>query len=184
MINLIAEEAAADKEKLNWCNKERTENDASLTQRKKDIVSLEKTIDKLDTTINDEETGLKKQIEETETTLVQNTESQTTETKDRTTDNVAYQADIKNLVEAQSILKKGTKVLKTYYDDLAKKLEAGEALMQEDPDAPETWKDNSYGGQSDQGNKVIEMLEFILDETNKEEMKAHADEEKAQADYE
>jgi chromosome segregation ATPase len=184
MIELIGEEGKADKKKLDWCNKERTENDESLGNKKSDIISLGETIDKLDTTINDEETGLKKQIEETETTLVENTKSQKTETADRTEDNIAYQADIKNLVEAQSILKKGTKVLKTYYDDLAKKLEAGEALMQEDPDAPETWKDNSYGGQSDQGNKVIEMLEFILDETNKEEMKAHSDEEKAQADYE
>jgi hypothetical protein len=30
----------------------------------------------------------------------------------------------------------------------------------------------------------MKMLNFILDETNKEEMQAHADEEKAQADYE
>jgi len=185
MISLIAEEAAADKEKLGWCNKERTENDASLAQRKKDIISLDKTIDKLDTTINDEKTGLKKQIEETEASLVQNTESQTTETKERTDDNLSYQQDVKNLQSASGVLTKGIKVLKAYYDDLAKKLADGEALMQEDPDAPEAWKgDGAYKGQSDQGGDVIKMLEFILSETEKEETQAHADEEKSQADYE
>jgi len=182
MIDLIAEEGKADKNKLDWCNTERTENDKALAGKKSDIISLGETIDKLDTTINDPDTGLKAQIEETETTLVQNTESQKEETKQRTEDNVAYQANIANLVQAQSILKKGTKVLKAYYDDLAKKLEAGAALMQEDPDAPET--NFNMGGQSETGNKVIEMLEFITDETNKEEMKAHTDEEGAQADYE
>jgi len=185
MLDLSAEEGKSDKEKLDWCNKERTENDASLTQKKKDILSLDKTIDKLDTTINDEKTGLKKQIEDTETSLVQNTESQTTETKERTEDNLNYQQDVKNLQAASGILTKGLKVLKVYYDDLAKKLANGEALMQEDPDAPEAWKgDGAYAGQSNQGGDVIKMLEFILDETGKEETQAHADEEKAQADYE
>lgn len=66
-----------------------------------------------------------------------------------------------------------------------KKLEAGEALMQEDPAPPEAWKgDGSYEGQSSQGTDVIKMLEFILSETKKEETEAHSTEESAQADYE
>jgi len=182
MIELIGEEAAADKKNLDWCNTERKENKDSLDSKKKEITSLKASIDKLTTTISDPKTGLKALIQEEEETLVQNTESQTTETKDRTTDNVAYQADIKNLVDAQAILKKGIKVLKAYYDDLTKKLEAGEALMQEDPEAPDATL--NMKGQSKQGGDVIEMLEFILSETVKEEMDAHKDEEKAQADYE
>jgi chromosome segregation ATPase len=182
MIELIGEEAAADKKNLDWCNKERKENNDSLDSKKKEIISLKESIDKLTTTISDPKSGLKALIQQEEETLVQNTESQTTETKDRTTDNVAYQADIKNLVDAHGILKKAIKVLKAYYDDLTKKLEAGEALMQEDPEAPDATL--NMKGQSKQGGDVIEMLEYILSETVKEEMDAHTDEEKAQADYE
>jgi hypothetical protein len=128
---------------------------------------------------------LKAQIEETELSLVQNKESQTKETAERTEDNVAYQKDVKNLVSAESLLKKATKVLKVYYDDLAAKLEAGKALVQEDPAPPEGWKgDGAYSGQSSKGKDVISMLEFILSETVKEEMDAHKTEETAQADYE
>jgi len=186
MLDLIGEEAKADKENLDWCSKERRENKAALSGKKKDIISLDTSIDKFDTTINDPKTGLKAMIEETETSLVQNTESQKTETGERTEANVAYQADIKNSVDAQSILTKGIKVLKAYYNDLEKKLAAGEALLQkEDPAAPEAWKgDGAYAGQSKQGGDVIDMLEFILSEASKEEMDAHASEEKSQADYE
>jgi hypothetical protein len=185
MIDLIIEEGKADKKKLDWCNAERKENNDSLDQKKRDIVSLEDRIDKLTTTIDDPKTGLKKQIEETELQLVQNDKSQKDETKERTEDNVSYQADINNLVSAGGILKKALKVLKAYYDDLEKKLEAGEAFVQEDPNPPEAWKgDGAYAGQKSQGGDVVKMLEFILSETVKEEMTAHAEEEKAQADYE
>jgi len=185
MIDLIGEEGKADKKKLDWCNKERKERNAALDKQNKDILSLETSIDKLTTTIDDPKTGLKKQIEETETQLLQNTESQKTETQERTEDNVAYQKDVKNLVAAQSILAKAIKVLNKYYDDLEKKLAAGDALVQEDPKAPEAWKgDGAYAGQSSKGGDVIQMLEFIESEANKEETTAHKDEEKSQADYE
>jgi len=185
MLELSAEEGKADKEKLDWCKKERKENKASLKSKKKEILSLEGKIDKLTKAIEHPKTGLKKQIEETELSLVQNKESQTKETAARTEENVSYQKDIKNLVEAQGVLKKATKVLNAYYDDLEKKLAAGEALVQEDPKAPEAWKgDGSYEGQSSKGKDVIEMLTFILTEAEKEEADAHKDEEKAQADYE
>jgi hypothetical protein len=185
MIELIGEEGKADKENLDWCNKERKENKASLKEKKKEILSLEEKIDKLTKLIEDPETGLKKQIADEELSLVQNKEAQTKETAQRLEENVAYQADVKNLVKAESILKKAIKVLAAYYDDLEAKLAAGEAFVQEDPKPPEAWKgDGSYEGQSKKGGDVIEMLEFILKETVKEETDAHADEEKAQADYE
>merc|ERR1719502_1865006 len=106
MIELIAQEGKADKENLAFCNKERKENDASLKQKNKDILNLDTKIDKLKTTIGDPKTGLKKQIEDTELALVQNTQSQTEETKERTENNLAYQQDVKNLVSAQGILEK------------------------------------------------------------------------------
>jgi hypothetical protein len=185
MLELIGEEAAADKKNLDWCKKERSENEDSLKARKKEITDLEASINKLTETIEDPKTGLKKQIADTEQSLVENKASQKKETAERTEENVAYQADVKNLVEAEEILGKAIKVLKVYYDDLATKLAAGNALVQEDPSAPEAWKgDGAYAGQKEKGGDVITMLEFILSETNKEHMTAHQDEEKSQADYE
>merc|ERR1719502_667026 len=185
MIDLIAEEGKQDKKNLDWCKKERKENKASLDDKNKEILSLEGTIDKLTKTIEDPKTGLKAQIAETETSLIENTDAQKTQTKERTESNLAYQADVKNLVSASGILTKAIKVLKAYYDDLEKKLANGEAFVQEDPKAPEAWKgDGDYKGQSSKGGDVIEMLEFILSETQKEQMEAHKDEENAQAKYE
>jgi len=185
MIDVIGEEGAADKKKLGWCNKERKEKKATVAGKKKDILALEKSIDKLEKRIGDPKQGLKAQIEAAGVSLVENNEAQTKETSERTEENLAYQADVKNLVKAESILSKALKVLSVYYDDLEKKLAAGEALVQEDPNPPAAWKgDGAYGGQKSQGGDVIEMLTFILDETKKEEMTAHKDEEKGQADYE
>jgi len=186
MITLIGEEAKADKKNLDWCNSERDENEATKKKKISEINGLNEEIDKLDKLINDKEKGLLAQIEDTEDSLVKNNEAQKSETVDRTEDNMAYQQDVKNLVAANSILSKAIKVLKAYYDDLAEKLEAGEAFVQtkEDPKPPESFDNKGYGGQSEQGGDVINMLTFIAEETTKEEMKAHSDEEKAQADYE
>jgi len=189
MVTLIGEEGDADQKKLDWCNEERTTNDATVTKKKKEILSLNRLINKLENTIENEETGLKKQIADTETNLEENRESQKTETAERTEDNLAYQQDVKNLVKAQSILDKAIRVLKAYYEDLEGKLADGNAFLQQKKEDPknadgETWKENSYGGQSDTGNKVLNMLGFILDETNKEEMKAHSEEKNAQHAFE
>merc|ERR1719326_262641 len=63
MIDLIVEEGKADKKNLDWCNKERKENEASLATKKKDITTLKESIDKLTNTISDPKTGLKVQIQ-------------------------------------------------------------------------------------------------------------------------
>jgi len=181
MIELIGEEGKADKDNLDWCNKERKENKASKAKKEKEMLALEKSIDSLTTTINDPKTGLKAQIGETEQSLVDNTDAQKKQTGERTEANVAYQTDVKNLVAAQGILSKAIKVLKVYYEHLEEQLAAG-AFVQEDPDAPDA--DLNMKGQSSKGNDVIDMLEFIESETNAEEMEAHKDEEKSQADYE
>jgi len=184
MIEVIDKEGAADKKKLNWCNDERKTTKATIASKKKEILALDRTIDQLNSDIDSPKTGFKAQIAQTEQDLVDNTEAQTTETGERTESNLAYQQDVKNLVKAETILTKAIKVLNAYYDDLEKKLAAGEAFVQEDPTPPEVFKDNSYAGQSSKGNDVIGMLDFILSETQKEETKAHADEEAGQADYE
>jgi len=81
-------------------------------------------IDELTTTIDDPETGLKAQIKQTEKSLSENVETQKSETKERKAANRLYQEDIKNLVAAESILKKAIKVLRKYYDKLEKRMAA------------------------------------------------------------
>merc|ERR1719162_1050792 len=72
----------------------------------------------------------------------------------------------------------------TWKKKLADGMNAFVQTKKEDPDAPAAALDSKYGGQSSKGGDVMGMLNFILDETNKEEMQAHADEEKAQGEYE
>merc|ERR1719160_2434691 len=108
-----------------------------------------------------------------------------TETKERTEVNLNYQANIKNIVAAQAIVKRAEAVLKKYYEDLEARLEA--SFLQgrkEEPAPPETFGDEGYKGQSGQGNEVLDMLEYILEETWKEEKEAHSDEKNAQHEYE
>jgi ABC-type transporter Mla subunit MlaD len=184
MLELIEEEGKQDKENLDWCNDERTENNNDLDDANDQIDTLTGEIQQLTDDIEDPETGLKSQIKTTEDDLASCIESQKTETKDRKEANLLYQQDIKNLVAAEKILKKAIKVLRKYYDDLEKKMEAGEVFLQrrEDPDAPDTF--GGYKGQSSKGGDAISMLEFILDETKKEETEAHSDEENSQHSYE
>jgi len=188
MLKVIVKEGKADKENLDWCNEERTENDDELSDRNDEIDTLNKEIDELDTSINDPETGLKKQIQNTEKSLVENIEAQKTETKERQEANLLYQEDIKNLVAAESILKKAIRVLSAYYDKLEKQMKAEAGFLQEDPAPPDTWKgggaSGGFKGQSGKGGDAITMLKFILDETVKEETEAHGDEESSQHDYE
>merc|ERR1719276_559005 len=183
MLKLIVKEGEQDKENLDWCNTEREENDASLTEKINQIDTLNGEIDIVEETIDDPVTGLKTQIKETEESLETCVTSQKTETKDRTEANLLYQTDIKNLVAAEDILQKAIKALRKYYDKLEERMDGYEFLQtKEDPSEPESW--GNYGGQSSKGGDAIQMLEFILEETKKEETTAHSDEEKAQHDYE
>jgi len=177
MIKLIGEEAKADKEKKEWCEKERTDNKAALKEKKGEILKLDGEIDRLNEEIDDPVKGLKAQIAGTETSLVQNHAGQVEETKERKEANVRYQADIKNLVAAEALLDNAIKVLKAYYDRFDSLLQS-----REDPAPPKTW--GKYEGQSEKGGDAISMLQFILKETQKEESEAHSGEEKDQAEYE
>jgi vacuolar-type H+-ATPase subunit I/STV1 len=185
MLKIIAEEGKVDKENLDWCNEERTENNENLDQKITQIETLDGEINELNTTINDPETGLKTQIQSTEESLSATVQAQKTETKDRMEVNAAYQTDIKNLVDAEELLVKAIKVLKKYYEALAKKIEEENAVLlqhREDPEPPETW--GTFEGQSNKGNSAIEMLAFILKSTRTEEQEAHTEEEGAQHAYE
>merc|ERR1719428_1198445 len=181
MIGLIAAEAKEDEEKLDWCNTEREESHGDLDEAKEQILTLNDEIDTLDDTINNPEKGLKAQLAETQDSLAENYKDQVTETEERTEANLLYQKNIKNLVTAADIVKRAEKVLKKYYEELEAKLDA--SFLQrskEEPAPPDTFGDEGYKGQSGQGNEVLEMLGFILEETWKEEKEAHSDEKNAQ----
>jgi len=187
MLDLISKEGVQDKANLDFCNSERTAKDALISTKTGEISDLEAKETDLTKDIEDPETGLKKQLEENAQSLIQNRESKETETKVRKEENVAYQADIKNLVDTEDTLAKAIAVLKKYYDELAAKL-AGAALMQKkraDPAPPTTWEaEEGYKGQSAKGTDAITMLQFILSETKKEEEQAHLEEQTSQHSYE
>jgi len=187
MLDLIVKESEADTENRDWCVEERKVKRKLVKDTDDAIDVLTKTIDTLDKAINNPRDGLLKLIDDEEIALEDNIAAQTTETKERTEDNLAYQKDIKTLVSAEGILKKAIKVLTTYYESMDKQVADGVGgfiqTRKEDP-APPPDSTGSYDGQSAGGNKAIDMLEFILKETIQEEMDAHSAEEDAQHDYE
>jgi len=178
MLIIIEKEGKADAEQLAWCNEERTQNDADLATKNEQIISLTTEIDDLEKLINGPETGLKFQIQETETSLTTNSEAQTFQTAERKEANVAYQTDIGHLVDSTKLLENAISVLSKYYAKIEQS-----SLVQEDPAPPATWEGN-YKGQSEQGGGAIGMLEFILKSTKEEEATAHKDENDAQIEFE
>jgi hypothetical protein len=187
LILVIAAEGKADKENLEWCNTERTTSDAKIVELNTEIAELTDAIAKLDEEIDAPETGLRARIEATEISLKDNYHSQEEETEDRTEANQAYQADVANLVEAEGLLTAAINVLKKYYKTIGPdvEMEAPKVLAGETEAVPDTFeKESGYKGQSEAGNKVIEMLTFIYDNTMKEENFAHSAEHDAQHAFE
>jgi predicted nucleic acid-binding Zn-ribbon protein len=187
LVKIIADEGKTDKENLEWCNTERTESDQTIDELDAEILRLEGEIEDLIELIDGPVDGLKAQIAATEIALQENFESQETQTAQRKDANAAYQADIANLVEAESLLDAGINVLTKYYSTIGPdvEMEAPKVLSGETEAVPETFhEEKGYKGQSSNGKEVIEMLTFILDNTKKEEAMAHAMEHEAQHSYE
>jgi len=182
MIELIDAEEKDDKQNLDWCKNETEHFTGEKEDAESQILELESAIQKLDDSINNEESGFKAMIKQNEDNLKTNHENQVESTTQRANENRAYQTTIKNTVAAEELLKKAIKVLKKYYSQF-------ESFQQQpEIDAPSTWEDEEeqggYAGQRDAGSKVIDMLTFIAEETKKEENAAHADEEEAQHSFE
>jgi len=190
MIELLAAEGKADLEQKEHCVEERKVTNEGITERTKEITTLEGAIQELDTAINDPTTGLKAMIKADEETLQTNYESQVEETKSRKEENQKYQKDISNLVSAQTLLKRAVEVLNKYYEKKIHEIQAelvqvgGARKAHQEPAPPSTWEDSKYKGQSEGGNSAIDMLEFILKNTETEEKQAHEDERSAQHEYE
>merc|ERR1719506_2365354 len=111
-------------------------------------------------------------IAEAESEKADNFESQQEETNQRKKENMAYVTDIGNLMTSQDIMKKALQVLTNYYDMLERKLAKDTAaFLQHQQSPPDTW-DKGFTGQSKKGNAALDMLNFILDETEKEQKQA------------
>merc|ERR1719321_857912 len=107
---MIDKEQKADEDQKAWCDDERVKNDEMLAEKKETITRLEGEIETLDDEINNPETGLKGVLANTQESLEENREIQATATADRQAENVEYQKEVANTVEAEKILKKAIKV--------------------------------------------------------------------------
>jgi len=179
MLSLIEEEGKEDKKQLDWCNEEREANDGELKKRVEQIDTLESEITDIDDEINNPETGLKTQLKTTEEDLVKNGETQAMENKTRKEEFKDFLKDIANLKQAQSILKRAIAVLKQYYAAMEKQTQEDFIQVAEEPS---TWE-GAYEGQSTKGKEVLDMLEFILGESEKEEEEARDDEESSKSAF-
>eukprot|EP00418_Pyrodinium_bahamense_P091964 CAMPEP_0179036174 /NCGR_PEP_ID=MMETSP0796-20121207/13481_1 /TAXON_ID=73915 /ORGANISM="Pyrodinium bahamense, Strain pbaha01" /LENGTH=762 /DNA_ID=CAMNT_0020732451 /DNA_START=78 /DNA_END=2366 /DNA_ORIENTATION=+ len=189
MIETIEEEAMIDRQELQWCNAERERSNGIITDTDEQILLLEGEIGDLNVDIEAPEVGLKAQIQSTEQGLQQNYQSQKSQTEMRTKENLAYQAEVDNLVKTKALLLSAMKVLTIYYQQIggyAREEEEPVPVLPGETEArPSTWeKEKGYKGQSEKGTSVIDMLTFIHDEVAKEEALAHTTEQSAQHAFE
>lgn len=183
MKELNEKEQQVDDEQLSWCKSERKESEANQKAKETEIKELKLAISELETNIDHPETGFKVMIQETNEKLTENQKSQETEAKVRKEENALYRKNVENTAEAAAMLQMGIAALEKYYAQLEKEAAKELELAQKDPAPPETWS-GGYKGQSEQGNKVIEMLKFVLKSTEDEETAYNSDEKKAQSDFE
>merc|ERR1719401_1888717 len=185
MVALIDEEEKADDKKKAWCVKERKDSQDTIKDKSDEITSLDGDITSLTNAIKDPQTGLEAQIANDEESLQKNSEDQTTQTADRKEENAEYQKNIANLVASEDLLQKATRVLNKYYSKLELVQVQRRASSRRDEPAPPETRDDKYTGQKEAGGTdVISMLEFIVENTKKEETAAHDSEVSAQHDYE
>merc|ERR1719299_118888 len=116
MVELIAKEEKADDEQKAWCDSEREDSHSQLDDKTTNKESLEGKVVELTDTIENAETGLKKQLADENTKLTENRKDQADEIDTRGLENAAYQGNIVNLVNAEKTLDKALKVLKKFYD--------------------------------------------------------------------
>merc|ERR1719238_961597 len=116
MVELIAKEEKADDEQKAWGDSEREDSHEQLSDKTDNKESLEGKVVELTDTIENAESGLKKQLADENTGLAENRKDQADATENRGLENAAYQGNIVNLVNAEKTLDKALKVLKKFYD--------------------------------------------------------------------
>lgn len=178
LVTLISKEEKNDDTKLAWCSTERDVGAAGIKEKGDQIDELKSQIDSITDAMENPVTGLKALIAGNEDSLSKNLDSQASLTKARSAATAVYQADVQNLVEAEALLSKAIAALTKFYSQL---ISSEGALLQKQKKQPL----EPYKGQSEHGgNDAVSMLEFILDNTKKEEEQAHSDEAASQHAYE
>jgi len=190
MKSLMEEEAKHDQEQKTWCEGETKANTDNLDVKKGQLSNLETAITTLDTTINDPVTGLKKMISDDEIKLEDNRKAQKDQTDARRLENKDYQGNVEHCVEAAAVLKRAVSALQVYYKAAEQEEKKELGIMQKKAKVrkvaqtpPETWS-GDFEGQAQGGKKVIDMLKYILSESEKEETAAHQMEQEAQHTFE
>jgi len=141
------------------------------------------------TLINDEETGLLTQISTAEADLAQNIEDQAKEKQLRKDEAEAYAVNVAEIEDAQVLIQKAIEVLGNYYSSVNEQarslvIATGVGLAQvSSKQEPESLTLSTPASRSDGGKSVINMLEFIFNETRREAVTATSQEEQAQTDY-
>lgn len=176
LIAAIEDEEKADDEKFAWCEEEQTTNREKKSNLESDITSLEADIADLKQLISDHENT----IAETNDNLEDNATAQKDATQQRAETKANYDADIANKNASLELLAKATAILQSFYEEneTFNKIKTF-AQVDQRPEAPETLDYKDKGG-----NKVIELLQTIQDETNDEIKTANKEEEESIADYE
>jgi DNA repair exonuclease SbcCD ATPase subunit len=161
---LIEEESEADSKQLQWCTTETDTSNADLASKVEQLGGLNTAISTITNSIENPVDGLIATISLRESDLQANYDTQKDETDSRREESKVYKKTIADATTAATLLQRAITVLTRYY-----------AAAEEEKD---------YVGRKDQGKSVIEMLEFIHGETQKEETTAHDNEMQAQKAYE
>lgn len=143
---------------------QRAANEEELQQKRDQMGALQADITKLSATCQ----GLRDDIQEAETSLGNNRDSQVSVTKERDEAKAKFEVDVKSLVDAGELLEKIIAPLTKYYDEFDKKK------------APAVVKE-TYESRKSKGGETVAGLQTMLSETKNEETTARSDEEKIQA---
>jgi hypothetical protein len=123
MLVLIDEEEKADQKGYDQCNRDIDDLEKDEHEMESDLHVKERQVQE---TKRDSASTANK-IEKTESLLQTERQKMVEMTATRTAENLDYQTDVKNLQDAEIILTKAVKVLKTYYDDLEAQIRLGQA---------------------------------------------------------
>jgi len=184
MIKVSLLEQTADDEKVAACATAKTSNLAKAEAAEGQIDGHESTIADLNAVL----TGLRASIKASEDELADVRDIRFKSTAMRHSENLVYQEEVKNSVQASELLSKAIGVLTTYYNDLKKLMKIRQAFsfVEEAKGQPATWEEGSYAGQGGdaKAGSAISMLEHIKTETDKEQMALHKNEEASQHAFE
>merc|ERR1719487_669399 len=116
MMGIIDKEQKEDESQKAWCDSEREDRYTAMEAKNSELTELDGIIEQKTDDIENEETGLKKQLADENAKLAQNRQDQKDTIEDRGLENVAYQKNVANMADAEATIKTAIKVLKKFYD--------------------------------------------------------------------